>query len=355
MKSRLLLPIAPAALLCVALSAATAQDAPFPAGTSSQQLEGLNCSIVMPPKFDPEAERSMIVVLHGAGGTETGMAASLEFLAKDDYVILAPKSKGQVWEKDDLDRVKRIVADLKIRLKVGETRLHGVGFSNGGWNLAPVAFDEGLHFTSACWVAAGYNGGKPPKHAKKGMGVIALAGAEDPNRASAEATPGLLADDVRSTEVRIQPNLDHKWPGELMPYYGWWVGVQEGRFVPGETLAFAWDPSDADPPPPTDDGKSGSFVYWYGTDDVESDVAKEFQNETMQDAAVRFFGGQLRAVKRARADNEEAFAAAKLKETPAVVIYDTKGKVKKALQGKVKAKGLASALRSVAREKKMPD
>jgi predicted esterase len=339
----------------LALSAALAEDPPFPAGDSSHELEGLQCSIVMPPDFDAEVERSMIVVLHGAGGTETGMASLLTFLAKDDYVILAPKSKGQVWEKDDLDRVKLIVADLKVRLHIGETRLHGVGFSNGGWNLAPVAFDEDLRFASACWVAAGYKGGKPPKHAKKGMGVIALAGAEDANRSSAEATPGLLEDDVRSAEVRIQPNLGHKWPGELMPYYAWWVGVQEGRFVPGETLAFAWETADADPPSPADDGKSGSLVYWYSEGDAENDLAKILQNETFQNPAVRFFGGQLRAVKRERAENEEAFAAAKLKETPAIVVYDAKGKAKKTLQGKIKARSLASALRSAARTKRLPD
>ena len=53
---------------------------------------------------------------------------------------------------------------------------------------------------------------------------------------------------MRSAEVRLQPNLGHKWPRELMPYYDWWVGVQEGRFTPGETLAFDWDETDVTPP-----------------------------------------------------------------------------------------------------------
>jgi len=347
-----------ACVLAVALGvvAATgrlaAEDAPFPTGESSQELEGLKVSIVMPGTFDAAQERSMIVVLHGAGGTETGMARSLAFLAKEDYVIVAPKSKGQVWEADDLERVRKIVADLKVRLHVGATRLHAVGFSNGGWNLAAVAFDEDLCFTSACWVAAGYNGGKVPKHAKKGMGVLALAGGDDPNRGAAEGTPGLLGDDVRSAEVRIQPGLGHAWPEKLMPYYGWWVGVQEGRFVPGVTLAFEWDSGDADPPPPAEDGKSGSFVYWYAADDTDSADAKAFQNETLQDPDVRFFGAQLRAALRDRREHEDAFAALKLKATPAVVVYDAKGKVKKALEGKISAKSLAAALRSTAKEKR---
>jgi len=344
-----------AALGALATDVVVAQDRPYPAGESSHAIEGLNWTIVMPDDFDPATERSLVVILHGAGGTETGMARSLAFLAKDDYVIAAPKSKGQTWARDDLDRVLRGVAGLKTSLHIGKTRLHGIGFSNGGWNLAPVVFDADLYFTSACWVAAGYQGGKPPKHAKKGMGVLALAGGDDANRRPAEATPGMLEDDVRSVEVRIQPGLGHKWPHELMPYYGWWLGVQEGRFVPGETLAFEWEDGDTDPPPPSDDGKSGSFVYWYSaTDDAESELAKLFQNELLQDPAVRFFGTQLRAAKRERTEHEERFAELKLKTTPALVTYDRKGKLKKAVSGKLKAKSIAAALRSVAAMKKLP-
>ncbi len=343
-----------ACLAALSTCAALAEDRPYPAGTSSHEIEGLRWSIVMPAEFDASEERSLVVILHGAGGTETGMAASLAFLAEDDYVIAAPKSKGQVWAADDLERVRRGVAGLKETLNVGATRLHGVGYSNGGWNLAPVVFDEDLRFTSACWIAAGHRGGKPPKHARKGMGVIALAGAQDGNRDAAEATPGMLEDDVRSAECRIQPDLGHEWPGELIPYFAWWLGVQEGRFVPGVTLAFEWNDGTDDPPPPADDGKSGSFVYWFSADDAESELAKTFQNETLQDPAVRFFGTQLRAAKRDRADDEERFTELKLKGTPAIVVFDAKGKLKKALSGKIKAKSLAAALRSAAARKKPP-
>ena len=61
-----------------------------------------------------------------------------------------------------------------------------------------------------------------------------------------------------------------------------------------------------------------------------------------------------RAAKRERSDHEERFAELKLKTTPAIVVFDSKGKVKKALSGKIKAKSLAAALRSVARVKKLP-
>lgn len=334
------------------------QDAPpFPAGESTQQLEGLKCTVEMPDAFDVAKEHSLVVILHGAGGSDDGMARSLMHLCKDDFVILAPKSTAQTWSAADLEAVKRITADLKKRLRVGERRLHGVGFSNGGWNLAPVAFDESLRFQSACWVAAGFNGGKPPKHAKKEMGALALAGAEDPNRDAAEKTVQLLEDKVRTVECRIQPDLDHKWPSLLMPYFSWWLTVQEGRFTPGVCGAFEWKdtPQAALEAAAAATAKTGSFVYWYATAaDAANDKAKAFQNDTTRDALVQRFGRQLPAAKADRDADAEGFAKAGLKTTPAVVVYDAAGKVKTVLQDKIDAKALAAALRSVAPDKSLP-
>src|SRR5690349_9720069 len=120
------------ASLALVPAAAAPEDAPlFPAGTSSQTLEGLQRSIVMPNDFDVAKEHSLIVILHGNGGSETGMAGGLQHLAKDDFVVCAPKSHGIGWDTPgDVDAVRRIAADLKKRLHVGERRLHVIGFSN---------------------------------------------------------------------------------------------------------------------------------------------------------------------------------------------------------------------------------
>jgi len=343
--------------LFVALLAATAAPdaAPaFPAGTSSQTFEGLTCSIVMPDAFDAAKEHSMIVVLHGNGGTETGMAASLAHLAKDDFVVVAPKSKGIGWDTADVDAVRRIAADLKKRLHVGERRLHACGFSNGGWNLAPVAFDEALRCQSACWVASGFKGGKPPKHAKKEMGVLALAGGDDPNKDAAEATPKQLADKVRSAECRIQPGLGHAWPDKLVPYYSWWLLVQEGRFTPGVCAAFEWKDSAQAAIDAGVAAKTGAFVWWFSSAAQTDDKARTFQNDTLRDSLVQRFGAQLAAAKVELESDTAGFAKAGLKTTPAVVVYDAAGKVKAVFDGKLDAKALSAALRSVAPDKTLP-
>lgn len=343
------------ALAVVALGSATAQEAsPFPPGMSSQTLEGLQVSIVMPPEFDPSRERSMMVILHGAGGTETGMAGSLQHLAQQEFVVVAPKSKGQTWDANDLAAVRRIVADLKKRLRIGERRLHAAGFSNGGWNLAPVAFDEALRFQSATWLAAGFNGGKSPKHAKKEMGVLALAGAQDGNRGAAEATPKLLRDKVRSAECRIQPGLDHAWPGELVPYWTWWLGVQEGRFVPGDCAAFAWRESAQAAIDAGAAAKTGAFVYWWSAEDAKNEKARQFQNELLRDPLVQRFGSQLPSAKCDRAADAEGFARAGLAATPAVVVYDAAGKAKHTFSKPTDAPALAAALRKLAPDRSLP-
>jgi dienelactone hydrolase len=345
--------LVPLVLSCLAATAAPDAAPPFPAGTSSQTIEGLTCSVVMPDAFDPAKEHSLIVVLHGAGGTETGMAASLAHLAKEDFVVVAPKSKGQTWDAADIDAVRRIAAELRKSLHVGERRLHACGFSNGGWNLTPVAFDEALRCQSACWVGSGYKGGKPPKHAKKEMGVLALAGGDDPNKDAAEATPKLLADKVRSAEVRIQPGLGHAWPDKLVPYFSWWLEVQEGRFTPGVCAAFEWRDSAQAAVDAGAAAKSGSFVWWYSSAAQSDEKAKSFQNDGLRDALVQRFGQQVPAAKVELESDAAGFAKTGLKSTPAVVVYDATGKAKASFEGKIDVKALAAALRSVAPDKSL--
>ncbi len=340
MRTALLLP------LLLAAAAPAAGDPPFPEGTSSHTMEGLKVSVVMPGGWDPAKERSMLVILHGNGGTETGMAGSLAHLAADDFVIVAPKSRGMGWDRNDVDAVRRIAADLKKRCRVGEGRLHAAGFSNGGWNLAPLAFDDALRCASACWIAAGFDGGSVPKWARKGLGALALAGTEDGNRPHAEKTPDLLEGKVRSAECLLQPGLGHAWPEKLMPYYRWWLLAMEGRFTPGDCAAFDWveDPGAASGL--MKQRATGGLAYLFSKEQETDAAAKAFQNEILRDPLVQRFGRQLVAWKEERPG---------VKETPAVVVHDAGGKVVKTLQGaKVTAAAVAAALRSVAPDKSLP-
>ena len=334
---------------------AVAEDWPYPAGRSSQSLHGLTVELDLPATLSHEKPASLVVILHGAGGSATGMAGALGGWAAEGYVVCAPKSKAATWSASDIKAVLRIAATLKDTLPIDPKKVHVAGFSNGGWNLPAVAFDGDLRPCSAAWVAAGCTAGAP-KWAKANMGVIAMAGTEDGNASSARDTVKILNGKVRSVEVRFQPGLGHKWPRELMPYFQWWMGAMEGRFVPGEDMNFEWGESIDEAVASLSNAKRGGvFIYAYQASDAEKAVAKSLQNVALMDPLVRHYGNQLRPVKLDFAKHREALEALGVKSTPALVVLSRKGKPKKVLGEKsLKARKIASALKSVAPNKKPP-
>lgn len=348
--------LAVVAILLLAGVPAHAEDWPYPAGRSSRSMEGLTVELDLPKELSHDEPASLVVILHGAGGSATGMAGALREWPAQGYVVCAPKSKDQTWSNSDVKAVLRIAETLKSELPIDPRKVHVVGFSNGGFNLGPLAFDDDLHPRSATWVGSGCSGGSIPKWARTDLGVLAMAGAEDRLASSARGTPKVLSDKVRSVEVRLQAGLGHKWPRDLMPYYRWWMGAMEGRFVPGEDMNFEWGDSIEEAVKALEDERRGGIlVYAFAPDDAEKEVAKRLQNEILMDPLVRHYGNQLQAVKLDFAAHREALEALGVKETPAIVVLKRSGARKKVLAGKsLKARKIASALKSVAPNKKPP-
>ena len=338
--------------------AARADDWPYPPGRSSPVIEGLTVELDLPRELSKDKPASMVVILHGAGGTATGMAGSLREWTGLGYVICAPKSTDQTWSAPDIQAVKRIAEHMKSVLPIDPAKVHVVGFSNGGWNLDPLAFDDTLRPCSATWIAAGCRTGSAPKWAKKGLGVLALAGTEDGNAKSAAETVKILDGKVRCVEARFQPGLGHAWPDKLEPYLKWWHGVMEGRFTPGYDMNFDWgDSIEAAVQSLADQKKGGVIVYAWAAEDQDKPHAKELSNEVLMDPLVRHYGNQLKAVLLDRSTCTDALTALGVTETPALVVLDKKGEVEKVLQGEkaFKTRSVASAFKSVAPNKKKPE
>jgi poly(3-hydroxybutyrate) depolymerase len=347
--------VAFAALLAAGSARSDEAAWPYPPGTSDHEIVGLRTWLVVPEALHREKPASLVVVLHGNGGTGSGMAGSLREWADDGYVVCAPKSTGLGWVTPDVQRVLRIAAHLKSALPIDARRVHVVGFSNGGWNLAPLAFDDALRPCSATWVAAGFQGGSVPNWAKEGLAAIALAGSKDGNADAARATVPALQGKVRSVEARFQEGLDHAWPTELVPYLHWWMNVQEGRFTPGDDRSFDWG-SDLPAALKSLEGKKrgGVFVFAFDPADAESADARSLQHEAFFDPEVRRLGSQLACVRLERSVAAETLAPLGITATPAVAVLDVHGAPKKVLTGKIKASALVKALRSVAPEKAPP-
>ncbi len=342
-------------LLCLLTSPSAADELPYPPGQSIQQIEGLKTVLVLPDDLDPEKPASLVLILHGAGGTATGMAASFAPWAKDRYVVCAPKAQDMTWEPDDLKRTLRIAAHLEGVLPIDPKKVHVVGFSNGGWNLHPLAFDDDLRPCSATWVAAGFRGGQVPKWAKTGLGALAMAGTEDPNCRSARGTVTVLRDKVRNVEVQVQEGLGHKYPRELVDYHRWWMGVQDGRITPGDDRGFDWTGDlEAAVASQASVKKGGVLVWLYTQGDAESEVARHIQRTALFDAQVRFLGRQIPCVKLDVTEDKAPVERLGVKTVPALVVLDRKGKVKKRYEGEFKVSKLARTLRGVAPRRTMP-
>jgi predicted esterase len=334
-------------LILVALSlTARAADLPYAAGRTETTLEGLKTAILVPEGLDAKDAKkcSMIVLLHGLGDSGINLSHSLADRPAAGYLVVAPSTRARAWDKADVDATIRIAEHMLKVMPVDPEKIHVMGFSNGGWNLGPLAFHEKLKPKSATYLAAGYSTGSASKWAKKNLGVLALAGAQDGNAKSALATVTALMGKVRSVEARLQPNLAHKWPRELIPYQKWWMGTREGRYVPGKDMNFKWreDVDEALAEIAARKGRGGVLLYVYG----EKDTAAHVQNDVMMDPKVRFFGNQNPCVK---LDRESVDAKFEIKETPTLIVIGKDGKIKKTLAGKsIKAKSLASALKKIA-------
>jgi predicted esterase len=336
-------------LLAFGLAHARAGDLPYPVGLSDQVIEGLQTALHVPYEMEEEGKASLLVLLHGLGDNGKNLIRGMTDWVEQNYLVCAPSSRGRAWSAPDVKAVVKIAVHLKKVMPVDPKKIHVLGFSNGGWSLAPLAFDDEVRPCSATWIAAGFGGGKVPSWARKGLGAIALAGEKDNNARAARATVTQLREKVRSVEVRLEAGLGHAWPRTHNSYLLWWMGIQEGRFVPGEDLNFEWNEDVREAVAALENEKRGGvIVYVFSSKDADASV----QSGVLMDPAVRWYGSQLQAVKLEMGD---AAAALGVKSTPALVVLDRTGKVKKLFDGKIKAKAVASALRSVAPNKSKPD
>ena len=327
---------------------------PYPAGRSEHVIEGYPTTLHVPDKISREKPASLVILLHGYGGSGRNLSTLLGAWPSNGYLVCAPEAPAKSWNQSKVRVVIKIAKKLLATMPLDPDRIHVMGFSNGGYNLGHLTFDEDLKPRSAIYVGSGHVGRGAPKWAKKRTGILAAAGADDPAARQTLATVNLMRGKVRTVEARFQDNLGHKWPREHTAYMLWWNGVQEGRCAAGYDLNFDWG-QDFKVALESQHGKKkgGVLVYVYDSSEEDDPQTKKLQNETFFDPKIRFYGRQLACCKIDRA-NATLPEGIMIKTTPALLIYDSKGKLKKTLEGKIKAKTLAAALKSIVPIKKTP-
>jgi hypothetical protein len=344
-------------LLPVLASPAAAEDRPS-AGRSTRHIAGLRVEFLVPTDAQLKEGASLLVILHGMGGEAANMVGIGQPMLEKGFVTVAPKSTGPGWTKPDVDVVRRIAKEVIGLFEVPLHRRHCAGFSNGGYNLTPLAFDPDLHFRSACWIASSFSGGKPPRWAKNEMACLGLVGSEDGARASAIKITSMLGKKVKFVDYRVQRGLGHQLPREYVPWWFYVCEVMEGRFTPGDQRSYEWTEELATAKRLMAARKRGGFVYVYDPDakDEEREATKRVQNEVLFDRVVGHYGRQLLAVKLPKAKAAGLLAEAKAKATPALIVFRPGGeKIAKVLTGRISTGRAAGAFRSVARNKAPPD
>ena len=347
--------IALAAACLLLAPVANAEDPPFPAGQSEQTYDGMKYYLVMPRDYDPAKEYALLIGLHGMGGDARSVAGGFADLAREGFVVCAPKSTQGGWDQPNVKKSKEILSLLMGKLSIGEKRLHGVAFSQGAGFLSSLVFDPKFNFVSASWSMGGCSGGKVPPRARKEMGAITLVGGQDWARGAAEGTVKMLAKKVRSVECHVQPGIGHEYPSALVAFHRKWLLVMDGRFTPGEcaTIEFGGGLESAKEEMAAE--KKGALVYVYSAEESEEAETRRVQNEIFFDPMLRHYAGQVARVKADRGKDAAILETLGAKTTPAIAVLKPDGTVSKLFEGKkLKASSIAKALRSVAKDKRPP-
>lgn len=321
----------------------------YPGGESTQRIEGLACTLYVPRRLTPTSGSSLLILLHGARAQGSRLATIFRYWPRRNYVVCAPQASGPVWTPPDLARVRRIVKTLQARLPLDPDRVHVAGFSNGASNLHAVAFAEDVRARSGTWVGGGVpRGATVPAWARQRFGALFMAGETDFARRRVEAGPPLLRDRVRSVELHIEPIIGHTWPTSRIEYHLWWMGVQEGRFTPGDDQSLDWDDDlDAALAAVRDGEARGVLLYLYDSQaDADSAAARVLQHRTFMDPAVRRAARVLRAVKLDKRERVAARAQRGLPAlaTPAVLLFGPDGQLRRTFSGALDAATLRAAL-----------
>ena len=134
----------------------------------------------VPPDYTPQKPLPLVVVIHGAFDTASGMekhSTFSELADREGFIVIYPNGMGifgffQHWNaghccgkavNDDVDDVGFIAAaidDVRLRLQIDPDRIYMVGFSNGGMLTYRFAAERGDILAAVAPLAASI-GGRP--------------------------------------------------------------------------------------------------------------------------------------------------------------------------------------------------
>jgi predicted esterase len=150
-------------------------------GTTPLNLGGARDGILFVPSgYKPEAPAPLIVLLHGAGGSGSGVFQRFAAVVETaGVVVVAPDSTGSTWDMmyggfaADVKYIDRVLKDVFPRVAVDPARIALAGFSDGASYALSLGLTNGDLFTrvaafSPGYMMAGALHGKPPIYISHG-------------------------------------------------------------------------------------------------------------------------------------------------------------------------------------------
>jgi polyhydroxybutyrate depolymerase len=205
---------------------------------SHEELERVYYLYAPAPSDKP---RPLVIVLHGGGGSPQNIADTTGFseLAKEkDFMVAYPLGSGRfpTWnagkccgyaERKDIDDVgfiDKMIADIKTKVKVDNTRIYATGMSNGGMMAYRLACERANVFAAIAPVAGAMNTHRCEPNARPA--VMVFHALDDRNV--------LYDGGIPEKGVRAMASQKPETDASVNEALGFWVKQNYCRSFPGQ-------------------------------------------------------------------------------------------------------------------------
>ena len=150
-------------------------------GTTALNLGGARDGLLFVPSgYNPEVPAPLVVLLHGAGGSGTGVFQRFASVVEAaGVVVVAPDSTGSTWDiaqggfGPDVKYIDRVLKDVFPKVAVDPARIALAGFSDGASYALSLGLTNGDLFTRVAAFSPGFMlpgglHGKPPIYISHG-------------------------------------------------------------------------------------------------------------------------------------------------------------------------------------------
>ena len=186
-------------------------------GTFEENFQGTHYYGYIPEDCAKSKNMSLVVALHGAGGSAKNFITAWTQVAKDNkFAVLAVKSVGQTWTFNSGELVDAAIEDFKKHCDFDKNRILINGFSAG----AHVGLHMAVKYNKYAAVAPVGGGcvieylSSAEIQAASSLPVYFIAGEKDPNLAPIKQVKKKLEDYGYTVKLDVAAGLGHNYPND---------------------------------------------------------------------------------------------------------------------------------------------